>query len=124
MPYRWRMLQKLPPQLVIPAELSVALVGAAVKAARASAATTLRKRTRRGQVLRPGPDTPLWNALAATLHAQFHRRGDRARLARVLGLPRQRVTEMLRHRKHLPDAERTLLLLVWLHARQHGRDLA
>jgi hypothetical protein len=118
------MFQKLPPQLVIPAELSVALIGAAVKAARASAATSLRKRARKGQVLRPGPDTPLWNALAATLQAQFSRRGESARLGRVLGLPRQRMTEMLRNRKHLPDAERTLMLLVWLHARQHGQDLA
>lgn len=120
----WRMLQKLPAQLDIPAELSLMLVEAAIKAARAAATTTLRKRPRRGQALKPGPDTPLWNALAASVDAQFVRRGERARLGRVLGLPRQRVTEMLRFRTHLPDAERTLMLLVWLHARQHGRDLA
>ena len=66
----------------------------------------------------------MWNALASCVLAHFNRRGERTRLARVLGLPRQRVTELLRTRQHLPDAERTLTLLVWLHARQHGRDLA
>lgn len=116
---------RLPPQLTIPAELSVVLVDAAVKAARAAAAAVpSRQRVRKGKTLRPGAGTPLWNALATCVQAHFQRRGERARLARVLGLPRQRVTELLRARRHLPDAERTLMLLVWLHAREHGRDLA
>jgi hypothetical protein len=34
------------------------------------------------------------------------------------------VHEFLRERNALPDAERTLLLLVWLQARREGRDLA
>jgi hypothetical protein len=116
--------QILPP-LKLQLELMMILVEAAVAGARAMAKEgPLRKRSRRGQTLKPGHDTPLWNALAAALVAQFKRRGERVRLARVLRLPRQRLTEMLRSRRHLPDAERTLTLLLWLHARQHGQDLA
>jgi len=114
----------LPPQLAIPADLAYDLVDAAVRIASEALKRKLRPPRRRGQTLRPGLDTPLWNALAAAILAKFRRRGERARLARVLRLPRQRVTEMLRNRRHLPDAERTLLLLVWLHARNSGGDLA
>ena len=98
----------------------------AVHSARFAAGTLQRRRRRgRGQTLRPGVDTPLWNELASALCAQLGRRyGDKARLGRLLGLPRQRVHELLKARRHLPDAERTLLLLVWLHARQRGLDLA
>jgi len=81
-------------------------------------------RPRRGATLKPGRDTPLWNELAAAVQAQLTRRGDKARLGRVLGLPRQRVQDLLRARRHLPDAERALLLLIWLQARAEGRDLA
>jgi len=117
---------RFPRPLEMQAEVVLALVNAAVQGARAlaiSATGPLRQRPRRGQTLRPGVDTPMWNALVTSLLQQFKRRGDRARLARVLGLPRQRVTEMLRSRRHLPDAERTLILLLWLHARRSDQDL-
>ena len=114
----------LPPQLAIPADLAYDLVDAAVRIASDAIKRKLRPPRRRGRTLRPGLDTPLWNALAAAILAKFRRRGERARLARVLRLPRQRVTEMLRNRRHLPDAERTLMLLLWLHARNTGGDLA
>lgn len=114
----------LPPQLAIPADMAYELVDAAVRIASDAIKRKLRPPQRRGQTLRPGLDTPLWNALAAAILAKFRRRGERARLARVLRLPRQRVTEMLRNRRHLPDAERTLMLLLWLHARNTGGDLA
>jgi hypothetical protein len=98
---------------------------AAVKSIQLARQTVVQaRRPRRGATLRPGRDTPLWNELAAAAQAQFTRHGDQARLARVLGLPRQRVQDLLRTRRHLPDAERTLLLLVWLQARHEGRDLA
>jgi hypothetical protein len=58
------------------------------------------------------------------VRSQLVRRGEKAKLARVLGLPRQRLHEFLLERRALPDAERTLLLLVWLQARRQGRDLA
>ncbi len=65
----------------------------------------------------------MWNELAKAVRAQLTRYGDKARLGRLLGLPRQRVHELLLYRRHMPDAERTLLLLAWLSARHQGRDL-
>ncbi len=105
--------------------LSVALMEAAVHSIRLAAqAAPTRRRTSIGQTLKPGPHSPLWNQLAAAVRAELTRYGEKARLARVLGLPRQRVHELLKSRRHLPDAERTLLLLAWLHARHRGCDLA
>jgi hypothetical protein len=116
---------KLPHQLEISAALSLALMDAAVKSARLAAQSVARyHRKRVGQTLKPSAGTPLWNELAGAVRAQLTRYGEKARLGRVLGLPRQRVHELLKSRKHLPDAERTLLLLAWLHARSRGSDLA
>jgi len=83
-----------------------------------------RTRQRRGSTLRPGTETPLWNELARAATEQMTRYGDKARLARILGVPRQRVHQYLRSQSSCPDAERTLLMLAWLHARRTGRDLA
>jgi hypothetical protein len=82
-----------------------------------------RTRVRRGSALHPGPDTPLWNELARQCRPQLKRYGDKARLARILGLPRQRVHQLFKEGSACPDAERTLLLLIWLQARLRGRDL-
>jgi hypothetical protein len=49
--------------------------------------------------------------------------GSKVRLARFLGLPRQRMQDCLKARHAALDAERTLLLLCWVSARQQGRDL-
>jgi hypothetical protein len=73
-----------------------------------------RPRPRRGATLRPGPDTPLWLALAAQIQPRLQRRGARALLARELGLHRMRMTEYFFRRSAMPDAERTLELLLWL----------
>lgn len=63
--------------------------------------------------------------LAALLRPELKAYGDKARLARYLGLPRQRITEFLTGRtKRLPDAEITLRLLHWLAAKRSGRDLS
>jgi hypothetical protein len=75
------------------------------------------RRPTRGLVLKPGNDTPLWNALSLQVNARLLRRGDKAKLARFLGLPRQRVHQLFVERSAVPDAERTLLSLAWLHAR-------
>jgi hypothetical protein len=118
------MIQKFPPQLETTAAMSIELMSAAVKSAqRAARSVQHARRPRRGQTLKPGPDTPLWNELAGAVQTQLSRYGEKARLGRVLGLPRQRIHEMLRSRRHLPDAERTLLLLAWLQARRQGKDL-
>ena len=99
-------------------------MAAAFKSARQAARAIDRaRRPRRGDTLKPGQDTPLWNALSTAVEQQLSRHGEQARLARILGVPRQRVHELVKRRRHLPDAERTLLLLAWIHARNNGRDL-
>lgn len=80
-------------------------------------------RPRRGHTLKPGVDTPLWNELTEALRSKLTRRGDKVNLGRFLGLPRQRIDDFLRGHSALPDAERTLLLLQWLHAKNKGIDL-
>jgi len=86
-----------------------------------------RQRRRRefgkGQALRPGVETPLWNALARAVKAQLRRRGEKVRLARLLGLSRQRLHLLIVAQTACPDAERALLLQVWLQARLLSRDL-
>jgi len=83
-----------------------------------------RERRRRAYRRRQtGPDTPFWNVLAAWLRPELRAYGDKARLARYLGVPRQRVTEYLSGRtRRLPDAELTLRLLHWLAAKRGGQD--
>ena len=90
-----------------------------------SAQRQIRRATlpRRGRTLRPGVNTPLWNELVLALRQKLIRYGDKARLARYLGLPRQRLDDFLTGRRALPDAERTLLLLSWLEAKNRGIDL-
>jgi hypothetical protein len=115
---------RFPVHLELPAELAVLLMEAAAKSIRASIQQARRhRRPLRGETLKPGVETPLWNELQAAVRAQISRYGEKARLGRVLGLPRQRVNDFLKQRHYLPDAERALLLLVWLQMRREGRDL-
>lgn len=80
-------------------------------------------RPRRGfATLRPGADTPVWNELVKQTAPFLRKRGAKVRLARLLGLPRQRLHQLLVERSACADAERTLLLVAWLHARQAGRE--
>ena len=79
-----------------------------------------RTRQRKGATLQPGRDTPLWNELARAAGQQVTRYGDKANLARMLGVPRQRVHLYLVAKTACPDAERTLLLLTWLRTRTVG----
>lgn len=116
---------QIPAALSFPAELGLILAEAAADSIRRSLKPVREsRRPRRGSTLRPGVQTPMWNALAAAVRARLTRYGEQAKLARLLGLPRQRVHELLNSRSHQPDAERTLLLLVWLQARAEGRELA
>ncbi len=103
----------------LPLGLAEVLLEASIFAAsQASRAFRLRSnpRARRGRTLRPGIETPLWNALRAQLRPHVRRRGSQARLARLLGLPRQRVNAYLTGGREMPDAERVLQLLAWLSA--------
>jgi hypothetical protein len=100
-----------------------------VAAAHATAVATRKlqlpgKRTHRGSALRPGATTPLWNELADAVGKSLQRRGEKVRLARLLGVSRQRLHVLVVSKTACPDAERTLQLLAWLRARQHGLDPA
>ena len=83
-----------------------------------------RRRPARGLILQPGPGTPRWNALAQSATKLLRRRGDKVRLARILGISRQRLHLLLKAKTACPDAERTLLLQEWVDARRRGQDLS
>lgn len=93
------------------------VAGAAKKRRRA------RQRGRRRMILRPGPETPRWNQLVATARTFLRRRGDKARLARILGVSRQRLHLLLQARTACPDAERTLLPLEWVTLCNRGQTM-
>ena len=95
---------------------------AAAKAARHKYRKTARKRS--FAALKPGPETPLWNELARACEAQLTRYGEKARLARILGVHRQRLHVLLVSKAACADAERTLQLMLWLAARRKGTDPA
>lgn len=78
----------------------------------------------RGATVRPGPDTPLWNELAAEARRLIRKRGEQVNLGRFLGVPRQRVHQYLMEKSAGPDAERTLRLLLWVRARRAGVTLS
>jgi hypothetical protein len=89
---------------------------------RATARNVLRPAVRRNATLRPGPNTPLWNALVAAIRPHLRRRGEKINLGRELGVPPQRIHEYFVARTATPDAERTLDLVVWLARRSPLRD--
>lgn len=99
------------------------LVAAGAESARRTAGKLRRRPPKRGLTLQPGPDTPLWNELVKQVAPLLRRRGSKVHLARILGIPRQRLQVCLKARTGCLDAERTLLLLAWLAARQQGREL-
>jgi hypothetical protein len=89
-------------------------------AAKASARLRGLPRNPGGATLRPGPATPLWNRLVAQVRPLLKHRGEKAQLARLLGVHRQAVSEFFASGSRMPDAERTLLLLEWLQARKRS----
>lgn len=80
------------------------------------------RRPGRFTTLRPGPETPVWNQLVRHAAPYLRKRGDKVRLARLLGLSRQRLHQLLVARTACADAERTLLLVAWVHARRAGQQ--
>ena len=112
---------KLPGQLPFPAALAELLAEtAAIFAKDQRRAFRVARRTRKGRTLRPSPDTPLWNALAAEVKPHLRTHGTQANLARLLGLDRQAINAYFVAKTRMPDAERTLQLLVWLIATRQG----
>ena len=72
--------------------LAAGLVAAAeVTAAQVRKIKRERRTSLRYKSLRVGPDTPLWNELANAVVASLGPRGDKANLARLLGVSRQRL---------------------------------
>lgn len=103
-------------------DLTQAIVSAAATlVADAFKAATRPPRKHQGETLRPGVGTPLWNALVAQMKPLLKDHGEKARLARVLGVPRQTVNMWVTARTRMPDAERTLQLIAWLIAKREGR---
>ena len=110
--------------LDFPAEFSLKFLEAAEASARKALRKFKRPEPKRGLTLQPGIDTPLWNELVKQTLPQLKKRGSKAQLARLLGLPRQRLQACLKVKTACLDAERTLFLLCWLAARLQGRELA
>src|SRR4051812_24535741 len=108
---------QLQPAAVLAEELAIA---ARESARRINRYVRARARAGVGVTLRPGRATPRWNELVVVLRPWLQRRGEKAQLARLLGVPRQRVHDFLVGRGRMPDAERTMLLLEWLAARRRG----
>lgn len=107
-------------------EIAVELLELAIEAAREAARKRRLARVRarrRGWQLQPGSETPLWNELMRQVRACMRVRGAQAQLARVLGLPRQRLNRCLTAEAAMLDAERTLLLLGWLAAQKTGGEI-
>ena len=116
-------MHSLHPRIKLTLDLAEALVAAADAAARTAKNIRAQSRPAKGETLRPGSDTPLWNELSQTLRSLSWKHGEKARLGRLLGLPRQRIDDFIVGRRRLPDAERTLILLHWLGARSRGIHL-
>jgi hypothetical protein len=112
---------KLPKQMELPAGLGEILAEAAValleQRRRAFRAT---RPARKGATLRPGRETPLWNALVAEVRPQLRKYGTQVKLGCLLGLDRQTINAYFITRTRMPDAERALQLLTWLIAVRQG----
>ncbi len=109
--------------LQLPAELILALFEAADQAVRRSVGKYKRRPPKRGLTIQVGIDTPLWNELVRQVVPLLRKRGSKVHLARILGLPRQRLQVCLKAKSACLDAERTLLLLGWLAKQHKGREL-
>lgn len=109
----------LPARFTLYTDLIEILSEAAVDhAKRVAADRKFARRKRIGDARKPGPDTPLWNALIEWVQPHLARRGAKSNLARVLGLPRQRVYDYFTRRTMMPDGEAILHLLLWLAAQE------
>jgi transcriptional regulator with XRE-family HTH domain len=102
-----------------------ALLADAAEAAAKQAKKQLRPR-RQGSYLtkRPGDDTPMWNACAVLLREELKPYGAKVRLARFLGIPKQRLSDYLKNGSRMPEAETLLQILNWLAQKQAGRDIS
>ncbi len=112
------MIPTIHPRLQAIDGLAELVIQAAAEATKSVRCTFKETRSAKGKTLRTGRDTPLWNALREATLTTFRKRGDKADLARFLGLSRQRLHELLVANTAMPDAERTLLLIAWIEAKK------
>jgi hypothetical protein len=112
----------LPARLRTIVEVSNLLVYAAEAGPKRAQVALRRRRGRAGRARKPGADSPMWNLFAAELRDALRPHGSKVRLARYLGIPKQRITDFLTGRRRLPDAELTLRLLHWLAEERRGRN--
>jgi hypothetical protein len=96
---------------------------AAQQTAKLAAQQAPRPQNSAGKTRRPGEHTPLWTELVELARPHLAKRGEKAKLARLMGLPRQRIQDFLKAGSAMPDAERTLFLFCWVMAKQDGRNL-
>lgn len=84
------------------------------------------RRRRQGsyKTRRPGPYTPFWNQFRIALRSELKPYGAKVRLARYLGISKQRISDFLAGRRRMPDAEVTPQMLHWLLAKRDGIDLS
>ncbi len=112
------------PRLALWSALGEALFVAAETGAHRVRLALRPKRKGSYKTRRPGYDTPLWNVCATLLKSELKVRGTKVRLARYLGIPRQRLQDFLKGRSRLPDAELLLRMLHWMAEKRTGRDLS
>lgn len=105
------------PRLKPVAAIADGLIFLTQQLARVAARQIPRGPKRRNATLRPGPDTPMWNALVLSVRPHLRRRGEKTNLGRELGVPPQRIHEYFVARTATPDAERVLCILRWLATR-------
>jgi hypothetical protein len=66
----------------------------------------------------------MWNACVGLLRSELKPFGSKVRLARFLGIPKQRLNDYLKLRSRMPDAETILQMLNWLAQKRAGVDLS
>ena len=116
--------QSMHPRMRVYVDIMNWLIIAARESAQRTALRTVRRPAKPGYALLPGVDTPLWNELVRQIAPMLRKRGSKVRLARILGISRQRLHICLKSRTGALDAERTLMLLAWLAAERRGRPLS
>lgn len=117
-------MEKIHPRLTVWAEIGGVMFAAGERLAEEARRTFRRRRWQSYSTVRPGAATPYWNIIVAQLRIELVAYGSKARFARFLGVPRQRLNDYLTGRSRMPDAELTLRMLHWLAEKRAGRDLS
>jgi hypothetical protein len=112
------------PRLTIWFELAELLFAAGAESALILKKQLRPRRKGSYKTVRPGPYTPMWNHCRIALRAELRLYGSKVRLARYLGVPKQRLSDFVAGQRRMPDAELTLQLLYWLAAKRTGKDLS